>query len=200
MFFGLVALLSLAVALVARRPLGGLVGRRFRRVGVLWLAIGLHLLLVPPELAGLLASTPWAGLPPVGGSMYTASLSLLVAFVWLNRRVSGLPLIGLGLMLNTLVIALNGGQMPVDPAQLAAKGGLNELLEMEMMGQWSTFSVMGEETRLAFLGDWLPVPMPFRDPVILSPGDLLIAAGVVAFFLVIPEARRSTSHSDAGAS
>lgn len=186
MFFGLVALVGLALALVTRRPLLRLAETDFRHLEVLWLAIGLHLLFVPDGLAPLLGVELVPGLPPLGGLLYVTSLILLAVFTWINRHAPGVALIGLGLLLNALVIASNGGQMPVDPQPLAAIGSLEEAREAASDSRWSSFSVMHEGTRLAFLGDHLLVPMPLRDPVILSLGDLAIAAGILLFFLVIP--------------
>lgn len=195
MFFSSVALIALTLAIAARRPVARLMERRFRRLELLWLAIGLRLLFVPAALYPFLSTIPYPGLPRVGGLLYILSLLLVVAFTWLNRRVPGVPLIGLGLLMNALVITANGGQMPVDPGQLAAIGQLEEMQETERIGEWSTFAVMKEGTRLSFLGDRIPIPMPFKEPTILSLGDLAIAAGILLFFFVIPEARRSSGSS-----
>jgi hypothetical protein len=40
---------------------------------------------------------------------------LLLIFAWCNRHNAGLPLLGLGLGLNLLVIMANGGFMPITP-------------------------------------------------------------------------------------
>lgn len=191
MFMASVALTALILALVVRRPVARLADRRFRRAELLWLGVALHLAFVPPVLNPLLSITPLPGLPPVGGVLYVFSLSLLAVFAWLNRGVPGVLLIGLGLLMNALVIALNCGRMPVDPGLLEAKGDLEEMLAMEAAGRWSTWTIMGEDTLLSFLGDWLLVPRPIVGPGALSPGDIVIAAGVVFFFMVIPEAAES---------
>ena len=193
MFLGSVALLSVLIAALLRKPLGSLVERRFHRVEILVLAVVVHLVFVPPALSPLLDGAPIPGLPPLGGLLYILSLSLLVVFAWFNQGIPGVLLILTGLLMNTLVIASNGGQMPVNPAQLAAKNGLQPLLEAEKAGRWSTFTVAKADTRLPFLGDCLSFPRPFMDPVILSIGDVEIAVGIFICFLVIPEAARQRS-------
>lgn len=187
MFLGLVALTGLILALVSRRPLGRLLTQHFRRIALLWLGAGLHVLFVPPALNPILSTSPVPGLPPVGGMLYVASLALLLAFAWSNRHNVGIAVIGLGLLMNAAVITANGGQMPVDAGQLAAKGQLQEMVDLEQAGMWSSFAVSNEDTRLFFLGDRLLMPRPVIEPVVLSLGDFVIAAGILLFLLVIPE-------------
>lgn len=189
MFFGSVVVISILLALLTRGPLARAVERPFHRIWLLWLAIGLHMLSVPESLAALLSEAPIPGLPPAGSLIYILSLLLLAGFAWENRQMLGVAVIGAGLLMNVVVIASNGGHMPVDPAVLASESDLSELSAGDQAALWSTWSAIGPETRLPFLGDWIPFPMPLRAPVILSPGDLVIAAGIAAFFLWVPEAR-----------
>ena len=48
------------------------------------------------------------------------SMALWLIFAWANRRLPGFWLLGLGLALNLLVIAINGGFMPISPETLHA--------------------------------------------------------------------------------
>lgn len=188
MLLGSVALIALVLAVVTRRPVRFLLQRRFKRLALLALAVALQLLFGIPFLHDALSARLLPGVPQAGGLLYGASLLLLLAFVWENRRILGVAVVGLGLAMNAAVILANGGQMPVDPAQLAAKEELTEARRVEASGRWTMYSVAGADTRLVQLGDWLMVPRPLIGPVILSPGDVVIAAGLVMFFLVIPEA------------
>ncbi len=192
MFFGSVTLVALVLALAGRRQVIRLVDLRFRRIWVLWLAIALRLLFIPGAVYPLLRTTPFPGLPPTGSILYLCSLLLVVLFAWFNRRIVGISVIGLGLLLNAAVIGLNGGQMPVEVGQLAATGQLEEMRAGESQGEWSTFAIMKPDTRLPFLGDRILMPMPFREPTILSLGDLVIALGIFLFFFVIPRELRSS--------
>ena len=191
MFLWPVVLIGLALALVTRRPLGNLLARKFDRIELLLLGLGLQLLLAPTALAPILSTSTAPGLPRVGGLLYVGSLVSLLVFAWLNRRCLGVAVMGVGLLMNTAVIAANGGQMPVSPDQMAVQGSLNKMLAEEGSGNWSPHTMMGDETRLAFLGDWVlvMVPRPVAKSVIVSPGDLVVAAGVLLFLLVIPEAK-----------
>ncbi len=195
MFLSMVALGSLALALITRRPLWALLRRRFRLLGLLWLGAGLHVAFAIPLMSPYVAERPVPGLPPIGGLLYVGSLSVLLLFAWLNRRHLGVAVIGLGLLMNAIVIASNGGQMPIDPSQLAAKGALEETLAITNAGKWDPYVVESANTRLGFLGDWISIPRPLIGPVILSPGDLVIAAGILLFFVVIPEAASARGES-----
>ena len=44
-----------------------------------------------------------------------ASQIMLLAFVWLNRRILGMPILLCGVVLNLAVMTANGGFMPISP-------------------------------------------------------------------------------------
>lgn len=186
MIFVLSAVVAFVVALLRGVPIVAIAERRFVGLWAVFVAAGLHValnpLVLPPAAARALSSAPVPGLPPLGGLVYVVSLGCALLFLALNRHLPGLKLVLLGLALNFAVIAANGGQMPGDPAQLARAGLLEVTLQEIAQGRWSPFGLIGEGTRLAFLGDVIFVPLPFRDPVIISVGDIVIVAGVFAFF------------------
>jgi predicted MFS family arabinose efflux permease len=102
--------------------------------------------------------------------VYVASYPMAMAFVFANRRIPGVWLVGLGAALNFLVISTNGGTMPAAPHALAAAG-----LPLDP-GQF-TNSLALASPRLLFLGDVFAVPkgIPFAN--VFSIGDIAIALG-----------------------
>lgn len=95
------------------------------------------------------------------------SIALFFALTVLSRSgwtgyVCGLLLVA-GIMLNALVIALNGGCMPV-----AAE------LERAAEPSRKRYTPIGPATRLSVLGDWISF-----GPCLVSPGDALIVLGFV---------------------
>lgn len=109
---------------------------------------------------------------------------LLLVFAWYNRKASGFWLLGLGLFLNLLVIALNGGLMPIAPEtmiQLAPPG--TPALEMfppgSRLGTTKDVVLHREETRLWWLSDALLFPQWFPLRFAYSVGDVLIAMGIL---------------------
>ena len=107
--------------------------------------------------------------------LYIGSFILLLAFIYLHRANKGLPIIGAGIFLNLLVIAANGGTMPVEGTSIPS-----DVFYALASGEKSPFySLMNENTKLAFLGD--RISLEYRPNQLLSVGDLVIATGVFFF-------------------
>lgn len=195
MIFALAAVLGFAIALVRRVSLTTLAQREFAGVWAVLLAAGLHVALSPMVLpdaaARALMIVPSPGLPPLGSMIYLISLTCALIFLWLNRSTPGFPFVLLGLALNFAVIAANGGQMPGDPAQLERAGVLGKQLQEVAAGQWIPFTLIGEQTRLAFLGDVIYFPLFFREPTVISIGDIAIVVGELLFFNLTSRAERA---------
>ena len=120
--------------------------------------------------------TPVAGLD-LAPIAYAISLFVLAAWtLWHIERLPGAWLLAAGTLLNLLPVLANGGHMPVAP-ELAGRG-LPALGEQGHLGQ---YVLMGAQTNLNFLGDWVALPQPVAAvlPEAYSPGDLVAAAGLV---------------------
>lgn len=116
-----------------------------------------------------------------GGWLFVASFVPLLYGVWRSLHLPGMVWVGIGLILNMLVIGANGGRMPVD-AEMAAKAGFLGVEEILTNEPHFRHTLMDETTRLRFLGDIIPIPKPFPRPGVASLGDVLIVAGL--FLLV----------------
>lgn len=154
---------TLAVAL----GVGRLAGGRLARLGALPLRRRrLLLFAVLAEVAGLV----------VGGPLFAAGLlvaaGLVGAFLLANRGVRGTGLVALGLLANALVIAANGA-MPVS-LDATARAGAD--LQPVLAGNDPRHRLLTPRTRLPWLADVVPVPLPVV-PQVASPGDVLVAAG-----------------------
>lgn len=121
-------------------------------------------------------------------AVLVASQLVLLVFIWFNRHLVGIKILGLGLVLNLLVILLNGGLMPISPETVQA------LYPQTPLSTWQTWFHPGRsknillpvgETRLAWLSDSILLPEWFPSTWALSPGDLLIVLGV--FWLLAVE-------------
>ncbi len=119
--------------------------------------------------------------------VYLAALAALVAWtLWHIDRLAGIWLVTAGGALNLIVIAANGGRMPVAP-ELAGT-----LVQRGHLGQ---YTLMTPDTHLNWLADWIATPGPLGRvfPEAYSPGDLLVALGI---FVVVLMAMRSSTGSD----
>jgi len=126
-----------------------------------------------------LATRGWKALVTAGPYLYILSFALLVWVCWLNRDRPSWWVIGAGVGLNLLVVALNGGAMPVSVEAVQA-AGLSEWLPALDDPAYFTH-VRLDSARLPFLADVLILPPPYPRPRVFSPGDLLIATGVFVF-------------------
>jgi hypothetical protein len=91
----------------------------------------------------------------------------------------------LGILLNTIVISLNGGVMPVDPSFLQ-EASRNALLE----GQ-GTHGLMTSMTQLSFLADRFYLDIPGLQKQVFSVGDMVIDIG--CFLLVFKTMKSKTA-------
>lgn len=113
-------------------------------------------------------------------SLWLATYALLLLALWMNRDRIALVIAGAGVFLNALVIALNGG-MPV------LANALRFISPGEKVGS-SAFAgdplhhLAAAGTRLVWLGDVIPVPLPSLLGGVMSVGDVLLMIGV--FWLV----------------
>jgi hypothetical protein len=142
---------------------------------------------LPQLLAFYLPSTPVLETQPGVAAGLVGSQTMLLAFVWCNRRQPGFLWLGLGLALNLWVIALNGGLMPISPdmASRLNPGIPAHTWEIgSRLGNSKDVILPAAETRYWLLSDrfFLALPAWISYRVAFSLGDMLIAAG--AFWLL----------------
>ncbi|HLW59959.1 MAG TPA: DUF5317 family protein [bacterium] len=126
--------------------------------------LGIAVLLV---LAARAASVP----PVLARALLAAGDLGALIVLWRNRRLPWMPILFIGLALNTLVMLANGGRMPVT-------GQVLGLMALGSGDPW--YTAAGRGTRWAFLGDVLPVRVGVLGAVV-SVGDLLMAVGLAGF-------------------
>jgi len=120
-------------------------------------------------------------LPATGSRpLHLASYGLLLWFVLRNRRTRPLWLMLVGVLLNAVVIAANGGRMPISAGAASAAG--------------ITVGANVDEAahRLWPLGDVFALPRQLPLANTFSVGDICIGAGLAAFIIVA-----STTKADA---
>jgi hypothetical protein len=118
---------------------------------------------------------PWWVLPVQMGSY-----ALLLAVVVVNRGHFGVPLLGLGLLMNATVMAAHGGLMPQAPETAQLRHTETVLVVGEHIPGTKDVLLPREETRLWWLSDHIMLPTWGMRPMVCSPGDLVLAAGFAA--------------------
>ncbi|MDQ1697000.1 MAG: hypothetical protein QOJ03_2353 [Frankiaceae bacterium] len=107
-----------------------------------------------------------------------------------NLRVAGVPLLTLGLISNAVVVAANGA-MPV--SIVAALHAGVPIVDIAA-GRDDRHEIAGVGTTWRSMGDIIPVPLPVR-PEVVSPGDVLVAAGLAELIAVGMLRRRDWSNA-----
>jgi len=126
--------------------------------------------------------------------VYVLTLLMVLAFLLVNRRVFGVPVLLTGLMFNILVIGANQGRMPADPQALIATGQGSHAEELLRNGTAANVVLMTDRTHLNFLGDYIVLPFLGDVGSAYSAGDLLALAGEAALVYGMVRADR-TAHT-----
>jgi hypothetical protein len=172
------AVLGLLAGLLTGGSLQNLVARRLRWPLVVIAAFAVKELLIHTPL----------GSTDAAPAIFTASLVLLIAWtLWHWHELPGIGLVALGMTMNLVVVALNGGHMPV----VAAAAHLGPA-QLQQTGVWAQYSLIGPDTRLTWLSDLVLFPDPLGRlfPQAYSPGDIV---GTVGLTLVLFLATRPVS-------
>jgi hypothetical protein len=139
---------------------------------------------VTAQVAGGLAAWVADSSPAYALGLATSALAAL-GFCLRNLRVRGVPLVTLGLLLNALVVGVNGAM----PVSLAAAARAGTSITSIAAGTDPRHAVAGDGTTLRVLGDVVPIPLPLR-PEVASPGDVLVAAGLAELLCLGMRRRR----------
>lgn len=173
MFFALAVLLgALCVGWVGGGSLGRLGELALRDAGLVVLALAVQV------CGGLLGGRAY----PVG---LVLSALLVLLFLTRNRGIRGTGLVGLGLLLNALVVSLNGA-MPVS-ADASGRAGIST--QAILVGQDPRHELSDDATVVPWLADVVPVVLPWR-PEVVSVGDVLVTAGLAQLVVVGMTRRR----------
>ena len=148
-------------------------------------------------LAVLMQRMPFALSPPSSFVELKKALLVLsyVLLLWVlsrNLHLWSMRILALGTVLNFIAIVANGGLMPVSPEARLQAG-------MTPIGQPGFGKVLPEgtgvllpvdQTNLWFLSDTIPISLVGG---VFSPGDVMIAVGLLVFVVGVMRGKASTS-------
>lgn len=97
-------------------------------------------------------------------------------FLWINRHQHGFKLIFIGVLLNFIVMAVNGGRMPVSAEAASILDPF--FIEVLQNGLYAKHTLVTESTKLALLGDIIPLSAPYPKEQVISIGDVVMNIGV----------------------
>jgi hypothetical protein len=144
----------------------------FERLGRIQLrAVWLLLVALVAQLVLEFVDFPDERIDDVGFALLLATYVLILAFCALNRRLAGMTIIAIGVLLNVLVIALNQGMPTKD--DVVERNGREVRVPIERTVKHRPEE---DDDLLPFLGDVLTVPgFPNQQ---FSIGDVVIGIGV----------------------
>jgi len=179
---------TLVIALVAVPVTRGSF-RQLTRLGVrswwlLVLGLGLQIALEIVELSS-------DRIDDVGFGLLLLSYALILSFCFLNLRVPAMAIVTIGVAMNATVIGLNQG-MPTRDHTVETKTGHEVERPVTRTVQERPES---DDDLLPVLGQVVALPDNAADEA-LSPGDLVIAAGVIGVFVAGSRRRRPVEASE----
>ena len=122
--------------------------------------------------------------------LIASHLALILLFL-LNRHIAGAKLFALGIFLNTLVMVVNGGWMPVTPEtyQFVHPGQSAEVYAHPPKSK--NIILTRAETAMWLLSDNIPVSLPWRRNAV-SIGDVLMIVAIGQFLFQSTAAKRQS--------
>ena len=157
---------ALVVVLVTRGSFSRLFQLPIQSIWMVLVALTIQIFLALIEL-------PSDRFDDVGFALVMASYAFLLAFCFVNLRISMMWVIGLGIALNALVIGLNQG-MPTADNEVTTRSGRTIEEPIERTARHRPES---DDDLLPFLGDRLRVPEPVDE--VISIGDIVIGLGII---------------------
>ncbi len=119
------------------------------------------------------------------------SMGVVLLGALFNRKLYGMLWIAIGSLCNMVVMALNGGKMPVS-VTLAQRLRLENLVRSLERGSYPEYVAIGVHSRFTFLADILPYfSLLFRRFFVVSVGDYLLGVGVLLFLLYSMQRKES---------
>ena len=169
LWLAIVIFLALAIAVLRGGRLVNLGDIELTAWWLLFIALGLQI------GTGFLPEENWSEW--VGLTMVLGSFCLLMILVLLNRSKPGMWIAGLGVLMNFVVIAANGG-MPVLAGAAEVASGFT-VSSPDLSGTFKHV-LLDESSRLTFFADVIPLRLVGIGEVI-SLGDIFLALGLGVF-------------------
>jgi len=166
-----VMLISLIIGFLRGGKLRELADLPFKKVGLVIAAFLIQYILVFGGERGFSLFSNF------GIYLHIFSYILLLVAIWYSRNIRGMKIIGVGALINFIVILFNGGRMPVSTDALT-KAGLTDTLPLLKSKAYAIHTVLTQSSKLKLLCDVIVLPPPYPRPRVLNVGDIIMAIGV----------------------
>jgi hypothetical protein len=164
--FFLITIVTAVLAVLATKGSFGRLGQLgLVAMWALYVALGVQVVLEVVDF-------PSARIDDLGFALLLGTYVLILAFCYVNRRVQGITIVAIGVMLNVLVIALNDGMPAKDTVAMRGGRTVHEPIERTVKHKPES-----DHDRLRFLADVISLPGDDRSS--FSVGDIVIAIGII---------------------
>lgn len=174
MFLLVVLLIALVVTFAIRGSVEGLARVRIKHSWLFVAGLGI-------QIAVFNSSPVGETLKPYSGFFHVASYLLIGGGFMFNLRLHGWPVIGIGALLNLMVITVNKGFMPASLAAVKWAGIVDSYYRDGGRMVFNNSIIAGPGTVMWWLGDIFAIPRYFPLHNVFSVGDILIGLGIVSF-------------------
>lgn len=123
--------------------------------------------------------------------MFFVAIAVIGIWCAYNRAIPGTAVVAVGIGLNLLVMGFHGGLMPIR-ADVLTTFGLVAAPGTVLVG---SKDVVIDTSALWLLSDWIILAIGARK-VVVSPGDLIIVAGVAWWLLFSHRPEKEQAHAD----
>ncbi|NLW69898.1 MAG: DUF5317 family protein [Eubacteriaceae bacterium] len=169
MFLVLLSVLSVVIALIRKGSFSNIIGNGTKAWYLFIVSILAFVALSVSDALEIALIRQYAMLITLG------AYSILLLGALLNLGNLWMFPILIGALMNFVVIFINGGKMPVSPSALALTN-----IEQAAVEASSTMTLATTTTTLAYLGNIIPIPLPWIFSQVISPGTLVIGVGLFA--------------------
>ncbi|MBB6216450.1 hypothetical protein HNQ80_002550 [Anaerosolibacter carboniphilus] len=115
--------------------------------------------------------------------IYATSIILTMICICMNLKKKGMWAFFIGILLNLIVIAFNGFQMPISFSALKA-AGLESMINAIQSGDMMHYRALTGVAQWAkLLAKFVPIPKPYPLPKVISIGDIFITLGLILFIM-----------------
>lgn len=137
-------------------------------------------MLLAVQIFTFLFQTSFTWVATISGYTFMSVYVLGLLFLWLNRAEKGFPILMIGVFLNFLVMLVNGGRMPVslEAASILDASYAESLRQGVLYGK---HTLLTSATKLAFLGDIIPLTKPYYKEQVISIGDVVSGLGIFLY-------------------
>jgi hypothetical protein len=123
--------------------------------------------------------------------MFFVAIAVIGIWCAYNRGIAGTAMVAAGIGLNLLVMGVHGGAMPIRADILASLGQVVAPGTILIGSK----DVVIDTSALWLLSDWIILALGGKK-VIVSPGDLIIVAGVTWWLLFSHKPEKDQAHAD----